>query len=406
MKRTIKSFLLILVFLCLGVHSLAQENDEKSTGKQYFLNLSLYYPVSLNKTKHDRVNLNLTLLSSRVGYVSGLDLSFVASAISYRLQGVQVCGLFGVVGESGQGMQTSGLINICGEQFTGFQAAGLMNIVGEDLSGFQSSGLFNITGKHGTGFQAAGLFNIAGEDFSGFQVGGGFNIIGGRGSGFQAVGLFNVAGEDFKGIQAAGLFNVTGEVLNGLQWGTFNVAAHSEGLQVGLVNIAGTCDGAQIGLVNYTKKENTGLPIGPVNLAENGYIRGIFWGENDVAVAAGVKFIINRMYSIVSLGAGNPYDSITESLTYGFHYGVLFSVERLGLSVDLGYRYRDNKALFRRCVQNPDQHILELRVLMGIPLSDNLTLMLGTGLAHVFNCGKHINTGEVIPLFIAGFEFF
>ena len=44
-----------------------QEELEKRTAKDYFLNLSLYYPVSINKTRYDKVNLNLTFIYSRVG---------------------------------------------------------------------------------------------------------------------------------------------------------------------------------------------------------------------------------------------------------------------------------------------------------------------------------------------------
>ena len=33
-------------------------------------------------------------------------------------------------------------------------------------------------------------------------------------------------------------------------------------------------------------------------------------------------------------------------------------------------------------------------------------LMLGAGLSSIFDCGKHIDTGDRSPLFIAGLEFF
>ncbi len=45
-----------------------------------------------------------------------------------------------------------------------------------------------------------------------------------------------------------------------------------------------------------------GVPFGLVNLAENGRIRGILWGGNSVAATAGVKFAVNNLYSILSIG--------------------------------------------------------------------------------------------------------
>lgn len=406
MRLKASVLLLILVMLSMAASVFAQEEEENKEGKHYFLNLSLYYPVSINKTKHDRVNINLSLVYGRVGYVSGFDLSIIGSAISHNLEGVQICGLASIVGESGQGMQSSGLANVTGMNFTGFQLSGLMNVVGENLSGFQMTGLMNVAGEHGSFFQAAGLANIVGEKYSGIQLSGVFNVIGERCRGAQVSALFNVVGEDLDGFQAAGLFNAAGNVLKGFQLSVFNVAAHSKGVQVGLANASGISDGVQIGLVNYTKKENNGVPFGLVNLAKNGLIKGALWGGDSVAATAGVKFIVNSMYSIVSLGAVNLDNDISESLTYGFHYGIHFPIGHLTLGTDLGYRYRDNKSLFRQSTQDPDQHIFEARLILEIPLSEHLTLILGGGAGHNFDTGKPIDTGRISSLIVAGIEFF
>lgn len=406
MKRVTIIFLMIFVFLSIQGQIFAQEDVEEDEGKKYAINLSLWYPFSINKTKHDTVNLNLTLLYSRVGYVYGLDLSLIGSAITHDLEGVQICGLAGVVGENGTGIQISLLSNIAGERFTGLQATGLANIVGDHISGIQAAGLLNIAGESGSGIQASGLFNIAGENYSGIQASGGFNITGNNLTGLQAVGLFNIVGESLEGVQAAGLFNVTGETLRGFQLAASNIAAHSRGVQVGIVNVAGNTNGLQLGLVNYTKEENTGVPFGPVNIAQNGRIRGVAWGGSHVAVTGGAKFQIGNLYSLLTLGVGNLNDKISESFAYGFHYGMSFPAGRLTLSPDIGYRYRDNKPLFKKTEEEPDQHMLEARLVLGIPLSEKLSLIFGGGLTRFFDSGKHINTGKTSPLFVAGFEFF
>ncbi len=409
MKKKILTLFMIISLLGITANSFAQEEDEEIEeikGKHYVVNLSLYYPISLNKTKNDSVNLNLGLLYSHVGYVSGFDLSGLASAVSHRMEGVQISGLAAVAGESGQGVQAAGLVCVAGDHFSGLQVSGLFNVAGTSLSGFQSAGLINVAGEHGRWFQAAGLANVAGETYSGIQVGGLFNVIGEQGSGFQASGLFNVVGEDFTGFQASGLLNVTGNVLNGFQLGPINVAAHSKGVQIGVVNLGDVSDGLQIGVVNYAKKENNGVPFGLVNLARNGFVRGIAWGGNSVAASGGVKFSVRNLYSIISLGLFNLNDKINESLTYGFHYGISFPVGDLDLNTDIGYRFRDNKSLFKHSLLTPDQHILEARVFMGIPLSPKLSLLLGGGLSRVFDWGKHWDSGQTFPLVVAGFEFF
>ncbi len=411
MKYTRIAFLILFVFFIIQGHVFAQENyeeeeEEEIEGKKYSVNLSLWYPVSINKTINDTVSLNLTLLYSRVGYVYGLDLSLIASALSHELDGVQICGLAGIVGETGKGLQLSLLTNITGESFTGIQATGLINIVGNHMSGLQLAGLMNITGESGQAGQASTLFNITGENLTGVQLSAGFNITGNNFNGLQAVGLFNIAGENLEGIQAAGLFNITGETLRGFQLAAFNFAGHSDGVQVGIANMADTSEGLQLGLVNYTKEENTGVPIGPVNLAENGRIRGVAWGGSHVAMTAGAKFQIERLFSILTLGVGNLNDNIGGSATWGFHYGMSFPAGRLTLSPDIGYRYRDNQPLLKKTEEEPDQHMLEARLVLGIPLSYRLSLFFGAGLARVFDSGKRIDSGDISPLFVAGIEFF
>ncbi len=399
---------LVLVLSLLGVVSpvFALEDDEDRSGKHYVVNFSLYYPISLNQSEYDSVNFNLSLAYGKVGSVRGLDISVGGSAITGDLVGIQLCGLMGVVGDTGRGMQISGLINVAGDSFYGIQGSGLINVVGDDFKGIQSTGLISVAGQDGFGLQMSGLASVAGETFNGIQTSGIFSVTGEEFKGIQAAGIFSVAGESCFGLQASGVFNVTGNVLKGLQTAPFNVAAHSEGLQIGVVNVAGTSKGVQIGVVNYTQEENTGVPFGLVNLAENGRIRGILWGGNSVAATAGVKFAVNNLYSILSIGYGNLEDNIGESLTYGFHYGGSFPVGNLSLGADLGYRYRDNKRLFRHTELLPDQFMFEGRVLLDIPLSGGFSLVLGAGGSYVFDTGESMRNGKLKPQFIVGIEFF
>lgn len=405
MRVKISGFFLILILLSFG-YPVAAQKEDSDPGQHYVVNFSLYYPISLNKTEFDRVNLNLSLAYGKVGSVQGLDLSCGVSAVHSSLQGLQVCGLLGVVGESGLGIQISGLLSIAGENFLGLQASSLINIAGEDFKGIQTTGLMNIIGQEGMAFQATGLGNIAGERLAGIQASGLFNVVGEDFKGIQASGLFNVVGERCFGIQAAGLFSVTGEVLRGLQAGTFNIAGRSDGLQIGVCNVAGSSRGVQIGVVNYTHEENTGLPLGLVNIAENGNIRGVLWGSNLVGGTAGIKFSVGHVYSILSLGALNLNDNIGRSLSYGFHYGGSVPLSHFFLRADVGYRFRDNRKLFRSDFRDPDQFIFEGRVLLEIPLFPRLSAVIGGGAAYFFDTDKNFDSGQWKPLVVGGLEFF
>ena len=397
--------ILILPMLELSVHANFEEDDEIEEGKHYVVNLSLYYPVSINETKEDSVNLNFSLIYGRVGYVRGIDLAGIAAVIEHRLQGVQVGGLMSVAGESGQGVQIAGLMSVSGNSFKGAQFSGLMSVVGERATVFQASGLASIVGEEASGGQVSGGFSIVGNRFVGFQAAGLFSVTGEDCLGLQLGGLFNVSGGHLRGVQVGGLFNTVGEVLNGLQIGTCNIAGESQGVQIGVANITGTSDGLQIGVVNYTKNENTGFPFGMVNLASNGHIRGVFWGGNSIAVTGGMKFAIGKFHSILSIGGFNIDDGINESLTYGFHYGLSFPIGHLFFNPDVGYRYRDNKSLFSNA-QQPDQQMFELRLLLELPISRHFSFVFGGGTQFKFDDAEALRDGRFYPLVIAGIEFY
>lgn len=406
MKHRILVIFLMLVLVGVRAPLFAQEDEEDKSGKHYVVNFSLYYPISLNQSEYDSVNFNLSLAYGKVGSVRGLDISVGGSVIHDDLLGIQLCGLMGVIGDTGRGIQLSGLINVAGDSFYGVQGSGLISVAGNGFKGIQSSGFMSVSGQEGFGLQLSGLASVAGETFKGIQASGIFSVTGEEFRGVQAAGIFSVAGDSCYGFQASGVFNVTGGVLRGLQTAPINVAAHSEGVQIGVVNVAGASKGVQIGIVNYTQEENTGVPFGLVNLAENGRVRGTLWGGNSVAATAGVKFAVNRFYSIISLGYGNLEDNIGESLTYGFHYGAMFPVGNLSLGADLGYRVRDNKKLFRHTAMDPDQFMFEGRILLGVPLTEGISLVLGAGGSYIFDTNESIRSGKLKPQVIAGIEFF
>jgi hypothetical protein len=266
----------------------------------------------------------------------------------------------------------------------------LANVAGEDFEGGQFSGLFNIAGEHMKGIQASGLFSIAGETMDGLQ----------------ASGLFNIVGEEFRGLQISGLFNVAGESLSGLQAGPINIAANSRGVQVGLVNVGDTSDGLQVGLVNYTKRDHSGLPVGAVNLAPNGNINGVFWASNLTAVTGGMKFYIGRWHSVVSLGIGNLEENLAESLTWGVHYGTTFPIGKMDVQPEIGYRYRDNYGLFQSSAAEPDQHLLEARLLFKLRLSSEISILLGGGIERAYDTVPEDRNARSSLLFNAGLELF
>lgn len=417
---------------------LALNLQSESRGRHLFFNLSIYYPVSINQSKYDSTNINLSLLYGHVGQVHGIDLAAGLSAVEDNLKGIQVAGLAGVCGSSltgGQiaglftvagdelsGVQASGLFNVCGEEgeglqassfmnvtgnsFRGIQAAGFMNVAGEESTGLQAAGFMNVTGEESKGLQAAGLMNVTGNNYQGIQAAAGWNVVGESCRGIQAAGLFNVTGESFRGLQAAGIFNVAGERLNGLQVGSMNAASTSAGVQIGLANAAGDLEGVQIGLVNYSRNTK-GVPVGLVNISKyDGRMKWISWASNLTGVNSGVKFSIKRIYSIVSLGSINFTNDNNECLAYSCFYGLYFPLDSFSLNTDIGYMYLDNATVFRNPMGAPDQQAIMLRASLNKRLSNTLSLFAGGGLSHIKERGTPAGSSEFKPVFFAGLELF
>jgi hypothetical protein len=348
---------------------------------------------------------NLTLFYGRVGTVKGLDLAIGASTLEKGLEGFQLAGLVGVSGEYVTGAQVSGLINVCGEELEGGQVGGLINIIGSRGKGFQVAGGLNISGDSFQGFQASGLFNIVGEGYQGFQATGGFNIVGESCTGYQGAGLFNIVGEEFKGLQTSGLFNIVGESLTGAQIGVVNIAPYfSDGAQIGVFNVSDEMRGFQLGVVNWND-ETFGIPVGLVNISKKeGHIRWISWSSNISGINSGVKFEVDKIYSIVSLGFYNYYLSKGEALTYAGYYGVYLFQDTSSFSIDLGYMYVDNKKIFSSNPDEADQHVILTRGLMSIALSSQVSLIGGGGLSYIVDRHRSFNRGEVYPIFFFGVE--
>ncbi len=403
-------FIFIICFLAvfnLGLTGQEEDKESAPSPRHYTFNLSLWHPISINKTQHDSVNINFSILYGRVGRVKGLDLAIGASGVKNEMAGLQIAGLVGIGGEYVSGIQVSGLFNICGEDLKGGQIAGLINITGSRAQGFQIAGGLNLTGDSLKGLQTSGLFNIVGDEFQGIQITGGFNIVGERCVGYQAAGLFNIVGKDLKGLQISGLFNIVGENFTGAQIGVFNIAPYfSDAAQIGIFNVSDEMRGFQLGLVNWND-ETYGVPVGLVNVSrKDGHISGISWGGNISGLNSGVKFEVGKIYSIVSLGFLNFYENREAALSYAGYYGFHLLQDSTSFGVDIGYMYMDNPKIFSSNPGEPDQHVIMIRALMSIDISPHIALIGGGGLSYIVKRHRSFDRGEVYPVFLFGTEVF
>jgi hypothetical protein len=400
MQKKLIGVLIIGLFLVPSARAGQEAKSEQPAPRHRFFNLSLYYPVSLNRSKLDTANLSLSLLYGHLGSVRGLDISLGAAALEGLLEGVQLAGLIAAAGESMKGGQAAGLICVAGDRGEGVQWAGLGSVAGEEFTGLQVAGLFAVAGERLKGVQVSGLFSVAGQAAKGFQVSGLFSVAGEDLDGIQVSGLFNVAGENSRALQVAGLMNVTGETCRGLQAGLFNVAGKLTGVQIGLVNVADEIEGFPVGLVNLTRKEDRRVQMAA-------------WAGSVSLLNAGVKIWAKRFYSILYAGAINLPQSVEDCLAYGFQYGYAFPLRasngggaKKRIDIDAGYLYLDNSTLFRHFKGTPDRHVLSARGALVIELSPRVSLVGGVGLGYRIDYGTSFAGGSLSPLVFAGVELF
>lgn len=414
MKLKLMSFYLMMTLTLIGF---CQEREDRADARHYIVNASIFYPFSLNRTRNDTTNVNLSLVYGHVGGVKGLDLSLMVSAVSNKMTGVQITGLAAIVGGSFTGLQLSGLFNITGEHSGGVQSAGIFNISGDRFDGIQTSGIFNIAGERFSGIQSAGIFNVVGDKMSGAQLST-INFVGSEFRGLQA-GAINFVGETFSGLQLGGV-NFVGSRFKGLQWGgvnfvddelsggqlgLVNYTANLRGFQFGAVNLGLYVNGLQLGLINVSNSIR-GVPLGLVNISRDGYTRWVSWGSNLTAVNVGLKSVVRNFYSIVSIGGVNLEKEIGRSIAYGFHYGVHVPLRRFYADVDLGYVNIDNDKFFRALDKNPDQHVLMARAMLGINISRHFSLFVGGGVGYMLDHRRDFNSGQYIPILLGGIELF
>jgi hypothetical protein len=400
MMRKIWIVVLITLFLFVPCARSGQEEEpDEPAPRHRVLNLSLFYPVSLNRSKQDSANISLSLLYGHLGSVRGLDFSLGAAAVERSLQGVQLAGLFAVAGESLSGAQAAGLFSVAGDRGEGVQFGGLGSVAGEEFNGVQLAGLFAVAGERLKGVQVSGLFSIAGESANGFQGAGLFSVAGDQLDGIQMSGLFNVAGDDSRALQFAFLMNVTGGTCGGLQAGAFNVAGKLTGVQIGLVNVAGEIEGVPVGLVNLTRKEDRRFQMAA-------------WVSSLTFINTGVKIWAKNFYSILFMGGTNLPQGIEKCLAYGFQYGYAFPLRASGgggarkrIDVDAGYLYLDNSDLLSQ-EGNTDRHVLSARGGLALELAPQTTLFGSLGLGYRVDRGTSFSDGHLFPLVYVGIEIF
>ncbi len=241
-------------------------------------------------------------------------------------------------------------------------------------------------------FDLSGLISVVNHHFHGLQIAGLAGIVKGDGSGFRLAGMVNWSGGQFAGWQLGG----------------FNHARVIQGAQIGIVNTADSVkNGFQVGLINVAKQQN-GIPFGFINIAENGKLQLLLYGTTYSNINVGVRFLANQYYSELAIGRTDLEFWTEQSTTLSFHYGYLVPItegDEYQFSIDAGYIHVANNPEFYKPNPKEDFFALQLRLLLHIKLTPEITAFGGGGTTLTFENYAIPADKYFRVLFLAGLSF-
>ena len=340
--------LLCLVVVCACINfCIAQEQEETVKLVRRDLAISIVPGIGTAGLDFESLStkISINLIAGSSASSNGFELGVFSNYNKFSASGLQMAGLFNVVGKRRINPATRrpaffGTLN-------GVQVAGIANKVYSTGTGFQVGGLFNLVNNSFDGAQVAGLLNRTNEVLAGVQISGGINFCGEFALGVQVGGLMNSSVKSFDGLQLSPGLNFTAGSLTGYQVGSLNRAAVVNGkssieyydfnsLQIGLINSAGKLNGVQIGLINRVKEHN-GIQIGLLNFC--GKNRGRSYGLLNInSMGEHIRFYFSEsfLYNLeVSTGSRKimsaqtlqnnvlfSYDPNSTHWRYAYGYGV------------------------------------------------------------------------------------
>ena len=352
--------------------------------KETFFNLSAVAPVALfPDAPTRRFNLELGMLYSHVGGISGVGLNGLVLRSAHAADGVLVGGAVNVHGGPVQGATIAGAVNVAPSYTVdGLQLGGAVNVAGP-VSGVQLAGAVNVASAH-EGVQLAGAVNVT-QGSASAQVAGAVN-----------------ATQVSDGVQLAGAVNVASESASGLQLGTLNVAGTARGAQIGVLNIGGEVEGLQLGIVNVAKSVK-GASVGMITYSEQGRTQLVTWYSTTQPMNLGARFYTGPLYAMPTLGY---HPSEPDQLYLGGSLGARIWMDKVFVDLEGNYQHR----LDTGTGEMPggfDEHDVQLRyrLLAGYELTPWLGAFVGGGVRHRLHRLEG-DQSRVSPEFSAGFQFF
>jgi len=314
-------FLLLLIFLitCPSV---------SPQGKNVPFNLSLIYPISINRSIKDNVTFNLGIIGSKFNNLNGVGINGGFSCLENNMTGLQINGVYSEIRNRLFGLQITGGVNNIHKGGTGVAIGGLANMIFDDFKGVQSAIFTNLCFEKTDGVQVAGFYNFSGGEVSILQLCAGGNI----------------TGQTLKGVQLSFLFNFASFQNNGLQISALNITKNQRGVQIGLFNLSTNNSGLQLGILNTVTEVQSGTTLGLFYVYKNTKIDFLLSAGNLSYATLGVRFKRNNIYTMADFGGPVVHSNTTKSILLTYRVGYSFNLDYLNINTDIGLTHFANES--------------------------------------------------------------
>jgi len=143
--------------------------------------------------------------------------------------------------------------------------------------------------------------------------------------------------------------------------------------------------GLKIGAINLSN-EFEGLPFGIVNITDDSILQGLAYGSNLSLINVGVRTVVNRWSSVLSLGYSDQTSEASNSGFLGWHFGRQFPVgEKATLTLDTGYLHIIPKDYDDPAINDDPHWAWQTRLFADFRLGKTVALVAGGGFSTIFS---------------------
>ncbi len=334
MEAQLRIIVLFLIGIVLGMtgNVFAGEKDQNdSTESIRPFQITFISPLGTNGLESSKTinRFSINILAGVSGGVRGTEIGGFCNFTKGDVYGASFAGLGNYTSGSTDGLQVGGLYNVNTGPTKGGQFAGITNVTSGDVEGGYFAGIANVTaGDKIKGAQFAGIVNVAEQEGTLFQLAGISNVSVKGTNGTQISGIVNHNGKAAFDTQIAGIVNTSFADKNCAQIsGIANFSKNEvHGAQIaGIVNYTRKLYGLQLGLINVCDSIKSGLPVGLMSIAKNGYYAFELETNESFYINATYKMGVKSFYNIFTVGVRPEKDRVIYGFGAGFGSMITFN---------------------------------------------------------------------------------